>query len=278
MREVVRQSDKAAPSGSLQFVAVDASDGDSLRHSVAQALESNPTLIVASSGEIARAVKQQTTRVPIVFMSHADPLTIGVVDRLYSSGSNATGITFSLPADLKRLELVRDVLPQARSVGILLDKWAVEGMPSQAEIDVAEKHLGLKVQMYPVSTRDELDRFKAGGAALRHDVWYVHAGYIAWLYSDEIVAFFNAHGKPTVYGERRYVALGGLMAIQPIPPDAPRQLAWRILAIRSGMPPGAIPIERPKGTATFFNVVTARQLGISIPRNVLGRARHVFRE
>jgi len=276
VQEIVRQGKGRIGPSEIEFVGVDGADSVALNKAIAALLQAGPPAIIATSGEIARAIRLQNSRVPIVFMSHADPVAIGIVDHLFSSGNNATGITFFLPLDLKRLELLHDVVPGATSIGILQDKWALEDMPTPAEMRAAERALGVRVQIYSVSTREELDRFKASGAVARHDAWYVPANYIAWLYPAEIVAYFNAHRRPVIYGERQYVARGGLMAIQPIPLDPPSQLARRVVAILSGASPSAIPIERPKGTATFFNVATADKLGIRIPKGILGRALEIF--
>ena len=232
-------------------------------------------VIVTSSAPPALAAKKVTTSVPIVFVSVADPVELGLVQSLARPGANITGLADSGP-DLaaKRLELLRELVPKLRRVAVLWHSGNPGNLLQFKGAEVAARTLGMQLESVPVQGPNDFDsEFK------------VVRGADALLQADS--PLFNTHRArlvelvarsrlPAIYGFREMVEVGGLMAYGPYRPDFYKRAATYVDKILKGAKPADLPVEQPTKFELIVNMKTARALGLAIPPSVLVRADQVI--
>ncbi|HEX9143342.1 MAG TPA: ABC transporter substrate-binding protein [Candidatus Binatia bacterium] len=242
----------------------------------AQLVSLQPDVIVAVTGPGARSAKQATSTIPVVMVYVLDPFEQGLVASLARPGGNVTGLTFVAGPEIvgKQLELLKEVVPRVSRVGVLSYP---DNQSSLKEPQAAARALAVKIQPLEVRSADELEdafaamtRERAGALlVLTHPFIYAHAR--------RIVNLAAKRRLPAMYPFRESVEDGGLMAYAANAPDMFRRAATYVDKILKGTKPADLPVEQPKKFDLVINLKAAKQIGLTIPPNVLARADKVIR-
>jgi ABC-type uncharacterized transport system substrate-binding protein len=224
------------------------------------------------------ALKQATKTVPVVFFSTSDPVGTGVVTSLAHPGGNITGIT-ALASDLwpKRLELLKEIVPKLSRVAMLWNKGnAGMNLEAKATQEVAAP-LAVALQDRGVKDPNELDTVFALMIKDRPDGFLALMDPVLNSYQKRILDFLAQNRLPAVFENRNWVEAGGLISYGANYPDAHRRAATLIDKILKGAKPADLPVEQPTKFELVVNLKTAKQIGLTIPPNVLARADKVIR-
>jgi putative ABC transport system substrate-binding protein len=241
-------------------------------------LRSDVELIVAVGTSAARAARQSTRTVPIVFGTISDPVGSGIVDSLSRPGGNATGRANMLDTiSVKLVELLREAFPGARRVAIL---WNPENEAKRLEFEessAAAKALAMHVKSVEVRTPHELNEGFGAIVRDRADALLVFIDSTTLSRKAAIVSFAAMHRLPAIYQWRDYVNAGGLMSYGPNAEHEWREAARFVDRILRGAKPAEIPVERPTKFELAINLATAQALGITVPQSLLLRADEIIR-
>jgi putative tryptophan/tyrosine transport system substrate-binding protein len=252
---------------------------DRLADLAAELVRLKVDVIVTSSTLAIQAAKQATKTVPIVMANVADPVAVGLVASLARPGGNITGLTNVAP-DLgeKRLELLKEVIPKLIRVAVLWDAAAPGQKPQMKQMEVAADALGLQLQ--PLNARDPKDFDGAFRAATRDRAGAL-IGLASPLFSAhraQIVGLALKSKLPAIYPTRDFADAGGLMSYGPNNPGQWRRAATYVDKILKGTKPADLPVEQPMKFELVINLKAAKQIGLTIPPNVLARADKVLKE
>jgi ABC-type uncharacterized transport system substrate-binding protein len=246
---------------------------------LAAELVRRPVAVLAAAGTISVfAAKTATTTVPIAFIVAEDPVRLGLVASLARPGGNMTGINF-VSAELvaKRLELMRQLLPAANRVAVLVNPTnASRAESTRTEAEAAARAMGLQIELLGAGTSREIDSIFAGFARERPDVLLVGNDPI---FSSRRVQLANlaAHRSiPATYGVREIVEVGGLMSYGARVTDAYRQMGVYAGRILKGEKPADLPIVQSSKFELVINAQTARMLGLTVPPSLLAIADEVI--
>ena len=234
-------------------------------------------LIVASPTRPALAAKEATSTIPVVFIQVADPVQSGVVANLARPGANITGLSGMGP-DLsgKRLELLKEALPNATRVAVLWSKPSQGSAVVFHELELASKQLGLELKDVAVSGPDELnDAVKSATGAQAAAMMLIGDPVIA-SYGLEIVSLASEAALPLFSMYSEYSDAGALMAYGP----SLQAMYWRgatyVDRILRGARPSDLPVEQPSIFELVINLRTAKALGLELAPTVLARANRVI--
>jgi putative ABC transport system substrate-binding protein len=238
-------------------------------------------IIVGPSGSAPiRAAKNATRTIPIVMMSlAADPVEAGFVESLARPGGNITGLTI-LSRELggKRLELLKEAVPKVSRVAVLYDPASSGTVLEVKEVlTVAARALGLTIQPWEVRDADGFERVFAALSKQRPEGLYVPPGPLMAANEKRIAGFALKSRLPSVYSNSEAVDAGGLMYYGADLADSYRRAATYVDKILKGAKPADLPVEQPKKFEFVINLKTAKQIGLTIPPNVLARADKVIR-
>jgi len=235
-------------------------------------------IIVASSGTDGLAAKNATREIPIVVASGGDPVAIGLVESLARPGGNITGLSQIAPELAgKRLELLKEVVPKLSRVGVLWNPQGRTSTLSWKEIQLPARELGVQLHSLEVRSPNDFDkafkdttRARAGALAIMPDPLFVtHLKRIADLAA--------TNRLPSMSHLTEFVDSGGLVAYGPDRSDMFRRAATYVDKILKGTKPADLPVEQPKKFELVINLKAAKQIGLTIPPNVLARADRVIR-
>jgi putative tryptophan/tyrosine transport system substrate-binding protein len=234
-------------------------------------------VIVAGSTNAALAAQEATKTVPIVMRAAADPVAVGLVASLARPGGNITGVT-SQAADLsaKRLEVLKELLPQLHRVAVLWEPDAAASRDSMRETEVAAHVLGIDIEGFGVNRADDLAGAFQSIAAGRFDALDVLASPIVTRNRAHILDFCRQARMPGLYQERPFVEAGGLLSYGPNFERLFHRMAYYVDRILKGVKPADLPVERPTKFELVINLKTAKALGLKIPPNVLALADEVI--
>jgi putative tryptophan/tyrosine transport system substrate-binding protein len=224
------------------------------------------------------AVKQATNTIPIVMAFSADPVRDGFVASLARPGGNITGLS-SLSPELsgKRLELLKETFPQLARVGVLWDPADPGATANVKETETAGQALGVQVQPLEVrSQKDFQNAFKAANEG-RARALILQQTNLTNTHRKEIVELATKHRLPTMLGESGIMDTGGLMSYGPNYSDLFRRAAIYVNKILKGAKPTDLPVEQPTKFEFIINLKAAKQIGLTIPPNVLARADKVIK-
>jgi putative tryptophan/tyrosine transport system substrate-binding protein len=236
----------------------------------------NVDVIVTTGTAPVVAAKQATSVIPIVFTSAGDPVATGLVASLARPGGNVTGLSNQLP-DLagKRLELLREIIPDLHRLAILTNIGSPIGALEMGEVQAAARTLGLEI--LPLEIRRAEDIGPAFEALKdRADALYVVAEPLLSGNRVRISTLALGARLPTLHGFREYVEAGGLVSYGPNIPDLFRRAADLVDKILRGAKPKDIPVEQPAKFDLVINLTTAKALGLTIPPTLLARADEVI--
>ena len=250
---------------------------DRLLTVIEELLRQRITLMVTSSGSAALAAKKASPTIPIVMLTSGDAVTQGLVDSLARPGGNVTGMTNISPdTNRKRLELLNEVAPKASRVAVL---GCSRNSPlSTEQWEDTETHaLTLGLQVSPAEVRGPEDIERELAAATRKGAGALFVLDCSLLPSSRTVAFATKFRLPAIYPSPRYMDAGGLMLYGPNAFDMARRAARYVDKILKGSKPAELPVERPTKFELVINIKAAKQIGLSVPPNVLARADRVIR-
>lgn len=236
-------------------------------------------VIVAVVTQASLAAKKATKTIPIIMIGVSDPVGSGLVFSLARPGANITG-TSSMTAEVvgKQLELLKEILPKVSRVAAL---WNPANPIFQAiqlnETEVAARALGVQLQLLRARGPDEIDRAFAAMAKERTRALLVLGDPVFTAQRKRIAGLSVKHRLPTVSGTIEYTEAGGLMAYGPSFPDMYRRAAYYVDRILKGTKPVDLPVEQPMKFEFIVNLKTAKQIGLTIPPNVLARADRVIK-
>jgi len=239
-------------------------------------------IIVVPGGDIPiRAAKNATKTIPIVMVGQGlDPVEAGLIESLARPGGNVTGIT-NLGTELggKRLELLKEVVPKVARVAVLYDPAIPRSVLEAKEVlPVAASALGLTIQPWEVRAADAFDRIFAAVSKWRPDGLYVlGTGTLMRTNEKRTIGFALKSRLPSVYVNRGAVEAGGLMYYGADFADSYRRVAYFVDKILKGAKPADLPVEQPTKFELVLNLKTAKQIDLTIPQRVLGRADRVIK-
>jgi putative ABC transport system substrate-binding protein len=237
-------------------------------------------IVVAGGDPWIRAAKNATKTIPIVMVGvGADPVEAGLVESLARPGGNVTGIT-NLGPELggKRLELLKEAVPKLARVAVLYDPASPGTAREMQELlPVAARALGLTVQAWDVRAADGFEKVFAALSKERPDGLYVLAGPLVRANGKRIADFALKSRLPSMYAIRESVDAGGLMYYGADVADSYRRVAYYVDRILKGTKPADLPVEQPTKFELVINLKTAKQIGLTIPPEVLARANRLIR-
>jgi putative ABC transport system substrate-binding protein len=241
----------------------------------------NVDIIVAAGGNVAvRAAKNATKKILIVMVGGgADPVKAGLVASLARPGGNVTGVT-NLGGELggKRLELLKEAIPKLSRVAVLYEPAAPSAVVELKEVlPAAARALRLTMQPWDVRAADDFNKNFASLNRERPDGLYVLGGPLMTANLKRLVELESKNRLPSVHSNKEAVDAGGLMYYGADLADSYRRVAYYVDRILKGAKPGDLPVEQPTEFEFAINLKTAKQIGLTIPPNVLVRADRVIR-
>jgi putative tryptophan/tyrosine transport system substrate-binding protein len=258
----------------LKLIGTDVDSPSRRAMKMTELIATNPALIVASSVNVAKTLLAMNTKIPIYFVIQSDPVREGLVPSLLSTEA-LTGYTFCVPLDVKIMELIRRVFPDARNVGVVASDYWLEGSNMSQDLFPQAKALGLELQIFNLHNRDEIGPMLGGARAREVQVWYIPYADFTFNYGAEVAAVLARSPTPTVYARRKFLALGGLISVQSVDEEAMDVWAKSIANILNGAPVGSIPVMRPKEIEIAVKASAVAQLDRAT-RERLAREATVF--
>ena len=250
---------------------------DRLPELVAELVRLKVDVIVTDTSRAIDAAKNATKTIPVVFIGLTDPVGEGQVSSLAQPGGNLTGLSILAPElNGKRLELLKETLPKVMRVAVLTREGDRERQRFK-ESEVVAKGLGLRLQFFGANVADDLD--SAFDAVKRAGAQALILPPTTFLLTNR-VQFINAAAKnrlPAIYPDSEYVEVGGLMSYGPDILDNWRRATIFVDKILKGKKPAELPVEQPKKFEFIINLKAVKQIGLTVPPNVLYRADKVIK-
>jgi putative ABC transport system substrate-binding protein len=234
-------------------------------------------VIVAPGENATLAAKAATTTIPIVFAVAEDPVRHGLVASLARPGGNLTGINF-FNAELvpKRLELLRELVPKASRVAVLVNPSNISGERTEKEVEAAARALGLQTQIFKASTNRDIDEAFAALVRGRADALFVAPDGFFNSRRVQLATMATRHAVPMTSPTREIAEAGGLMSYGPNIADAWRELGVYAGRILKGAKPAELPVVQSSKFELVINNQTARALGLTVPPALLATADEVI--
>ena len=251
---------------------------DRLPGMVAELIGLNVDLLVTVGGSPpALAAKAAGSTIPIVFVSGGDPVAEGVVAGLAHPGANITGVSF-LAAELtaKRLELLSELAPQAKTVALLANPNNANTDRSIEDMQSATRSKGLQLQIVKTASEGEIETAFADLARNRTSALVVAADPVLAFRRRQILALATRQAIPTIFFDREDAEAGGLISYGPNVPAAYRQAGVYAGRVLKGTNPSDLPVLQPTTFELVVNVKTAKALGLTVPPLILARADEVI--
>jgi putative ABC transport system substrate-binding protein len=231
--------------------------------------------VIVTSAYGVMAAKQATSTIPIVFAAYGDAVAAGIVKSLARPGGNMTGLT-TQPGELssKRLELLRDIIPNVRRLAVLVNTHVV-AMQEVAAIQAASAKLNIHVDVLDVQTAEDVEAAMATLAG-QTDALYVYSEPLTNANKDKIIKAASTAKIPTIFGFREFVDAGGVVSYGPSFIDLFARAAEYTDKILRGAKAADLPVQQPVKFDLIINLKAAKALGLSIPETVLTRADEVI--
>ena len=247
--------------------------------SMAAELVSLGVAVIITVGGIppALAAKAATSMIPIVFSVADDPVKLGLVSSLAKPNGNATGISFlTVELDWKRLELIREVVPKAAVIALLLNPKNPQNSGQVPDLKAAALGLGFQLIVLNASSDGEIDSACAAAVEQRAGALIVGADSFFFSRRDQIVALVTRYALPTIFRYREEAAIGGLMSYGTDLADAYRLQGNYVGRVLKGAKPADLPVQQSTKVQLILNLKTAKSLGLAFPLALLGRADEVI--
>ena len=251
---------------------------DRLPDLVADLVRLKVDIIVASVNTDALVAKKTTRTIPIVMASAGEPVATGLIDSLARPGGNITGLSQMAPEMAgKRLELLKEIVPKLSRVAVLWNPQGTTSTLNWKEIQLPARELGVKLHSLEVQSLNDFDkafedatRARAGALSIMPDQLF--AGNLK-----RIADLAVKSRLPSIFHLSEFADSGGLVAYGPDRPDQFRRAATYVDKILKGAKPADLPVEQPKKFEFIVNLKAAKQIGLTIPPNVLVRADRVIK-
>jgi putative ABC transport system substrate-binding protein len=236
-------------------------------------------IIVSDSATMTRTAKETTSTIPIVMTNDGDPVGQGVIASLARPGGNITGLsTLSPEISGKRLELLKEIVPKLSRVAVFGTSTSASNAQELRELELAAGALGVKLQYLDVLGVKDIETAFRAAAKERSDAVLMNvSGSLMNFQRKEIAEFAVKSRLPVTYHRREYVEAGGLMSYGVNGLDLDRRAATYVDKILKGAKPADLPVEQPTKFEFVINLKAAKQIGLTIPPNVLARADKVIR-
>jgi putative ABC transport system substrate-binding protein len=235
-------------------------------------------VIFAAAAPSIKAARQATKTIPIVFEMLADPVSAGFVSSLAKPGGNLTGVAGLAPElSGKRLELLKEIVPRLNRVAILGNPSNPNFRPVLTETETAASALGLQLQVLEVKEPVKLQSAFSAMNKARAEALTIIPDPMLLAEQKRIIDLAAKGRLPAIYGTSGVVEAGGLIAYAPSQSEMFRRAAYYVDRILRGAKPAALPVEQPMKFELVINLKTAKQIGLTIPPNVLARADRVIR-
>jgi putative tryptophan/tyrosine transport system substrate-binding protein len=255
---------------------------DRLPAMAAELVQRQPAAIYA--GGSVRAAKAATSTIPIVFTTGEDPVKAGLVASLNRPGGNVTGVSlFYVELGAKRLEVLRELVPNAEVVGLLVNPRSPQGIGTNTEAEeqardaqAAASAMGRQLIVFRASSVSEIDEAFATAMQQRAAALIVASDVFLSTRKDQLIALAARHRLPTIYAWRDAVIDGGLLSYGIDLADSYRQVGGYIGRILKGSKPAELPVLQPTKFPLVINLKTAKALGLEVPPTLLARADEVI--
>jgi putative tryptophan/tyrosine transport system substrate-binding protein len=249
---------------------------DRLRELAAELVRLKVDIIIAAAS--AGAAKDATKTIPVVFVAAADPVASGIVASLARPGGNVTGLTILAPElSGKRLELLKESFPQVTRVAFLQNPTSINGPIIWKEAKAASQSLGLQLQSLEVRSPDDFERAFEAAKRERAHALITSPNPLINAHRARILEFVAKNRLPAIYPGPEIVDAGGLMSYSPDYSEMFRRAALFVHKILNGAKPGDLPVEQPNKFELVINLKAAKQIGVTIPPNVVVRADKVIK-
>ena len=234
-------------------------------------------IIMAPSSIYTAAAKEATATIPIVFMSHADPLASGHVASLARPGGNVTGLSLMMTeTNVKGLQTFTEAVPGLARVAVIWDPATPSHGPGLKAIEAAGPSLGIEIQSVAVRSVKEYESAFAAMVRARANGVLVLSTPLFIAGAQRLAELALTHRLPSLFGPKHHVVAGGLMSYSPDRVDLWRRGAIYVDKLLKGAKPAELPVQQPTKFELVINLKTAHVLGIKIPRSILLRADEVI--
>ena len=234
-------------------------------------------VIMAPSSIYTAAAKRATSTIPIIFMSHADPLGSSHVADLARPGGNITGLSLMMTeTNVKGLNLFKEAVPGISQVAVIFDPATPSHGPGLKAVEAAGPALGLRVQSVPARSATEYDNAFTAIVGEHADAVLVLSTPLFIAGAKRLAELCLAHKLPSLFGPKHHVQEGGLMSYSPDRADLWRRGAIYVDKVLQGIDPADLPVQQPTKFDLVINLKTAKLIGLTIPPTLLGRADEVI--
>jgi len=237
----------------------------------------NVDLIVAVASPATHAAKDATKTIPIVITQVGDPVAYGFIASLARPGGNITGMSSQLlEIGPKGLEFIRELIPMAAKLAILVGPSNPGTKVTQERIEEAARTLGFKTEFYDILKSEDFTKTFTAIVLKQPDALFVTPDSFLYTQRAHIIDFALTNRIPAIYGLKEYVTNGGLMALGPKRDDMASRAAVLVDKILKGAKPADLLVEQPTKFELLINLKTAKALGLTIPPTLLARADEVI--
>jgi len=251
---------------------------DRLPTLAAEVIRLKVDVIVTTGPSVTRATKEATSTTPIVFAQESDPVGSGFVASLARPGRNITGLS-TLGSELsgKRLELLKEIVPKLSRVAVLGTSTIRGHARFLKEQEPAAVTLGVKLQFIDILDSKDIETAFRAASKWQADGLLVLAGPVLYSNRTQVLDLAMESRLPAIYNFPELVEAGGLMTYGVSVTDLSRRAATYVDKILKGRKPADLPVEQPKKFEFIINLKAAKQIGLTVPPNVLARADKVIR-
>jgi len=237
-----------------------------------------PEVIVVVGNEAIRAVKNATTETPVVMISPNDAVKRRFVASLAHPSGNITGLTSMGSVILgKRLELLKEIIPSLSLAGFLWSPTSPVAVDNLKDTEIAARSLKVEILSLEVKEPAHIEKAFEAASSKHADALLVDGGAFVTAHQRQIIELAAKHRLPTMYPNTRFVEAGGLLTYSGSRSGQYRRAADYVDKIIKGAKPADLPVEQPTKFELVINLKAAKQIGVTIPPNVLARADRVIR-
>ena len=246
---------------------------DRLPDLVSELLQRKVQVIVVAGATATQAVKKQAAAVPVVMTNVTDPVRLGLIESLRRPGGNITGLTnVSVELNAKRLELLRELVPNLSSLAVLGDPGSPAYGPQAKELASAARAAGVTLRFLDVRQEQDLEKAFAVISEARIPALMALQNPSITRVRARLAELAARARLPAMYPQGEFVDAGGLMSYGPDIPDLHRQAAYFVDKILKGAKPADLAVEQPRKYELAINLRSAKQIGLTVPPTVLFRA------